>query len=135
LEPMPRIMHGVLGASAFSPSMSRNTPVTTVETESTRQQHQPARRGKAVRKPSRHTHDFEKSVWPLFFSGITPTSQWHGATLCVGPNQAKKFPSLQSFSSHTPLVLSKVCIFSQKCHDTDRQARLYPGARGLPILG
>jgi hypothetical protein len=95
----------------------------------------PIRRGEAARKVSHHAHDFEKSAWPLFFGRVIPTSQRHGATLRVAYKSAKELPSLASFSSHTPLTLLKVCIFDQKHRDKDRQARLHPGARGLPGLG
>jgi hypothetical protein len=32
-------------------------------------------------------------------------------------------------------IASVSTLISQKCHNADRQARLYPGTRGLPELG
>jgi hypothetical protein len=63
---MPKMMRGMLGALAFSPSMLHNTPLTVSGTEPTCQQRQSARHGRAARKASHQAHDFEKSVWPLF---------------------------------------------------------------------
>jgi hypothetical protein len=56
---------------------------------------------------SHHTHDFEKNAWPLFLDGVTPTSQWHGATSRVGHKLVKELQSLASFL-HTHLSLLKV---------------------------
>jgi hypothetical protein len=53
----------------------------------------------------------------------------------MGRKSAKELPSLESFSSHTPLTLLKVCIFAQKHRDIDKQASLHPDAQGLPGLG
>jgi hypothetical protein len=80
-----------------------------VGTELARPQHRSARRGEQARKASRHAHGFEKNVWPLFLSGVTPTRQLHGATPCVGDKSVKELQPLASFS-RTPLSLLKVLI-------------------------
>jgi hypothetical protein len=81
-EPMPGIVRGELGASALLPP------------KPTHQQLQSTRRGEAATKANHHTHDFEKSVWPLFLDGVTPTGQWHAATPRVGCKSVMELQSL-----------------------------------------
>jgi hypothetical protein len=85
-------------------------------------------------KASHHAHDIEKSVWPLFLNGVIPTIQQHGVTPHVGHKSVKELQSLASFFTHS-FIASENTDFDQKCHDTDRQARLYHGTQGLPQLG
>jgi hypothetical protein len=77
LEPMPGIVRGVLGTLAFSPQSP-----TYYEWEPIPHINNINLPG-VVRQRSHHAHDFEKSVWPMFFNGVIPTSQWHDTTLRV----------------------------------------------------
>jgi hypothetical protein len=91
-------MHGVLGTRPSRHPSCATPHSVQVGTEPTRQQCQHAWCGEGARKVSHHTHDFKKSVWPLFISGVVPSSQRHGATLRVGCKSTKELPSLTSFS-------------------------------------
>jgi hypothetical protein len=105
-----------------------------VGTEPTREQCRSAWRGEATRKASRHAHDFEKNVWPLFLNRVTLTSQRYIVTSLVGCKSVKELQYLASLFTYS-FIASKSTHIGQKCHDTDRQARLYRGTRGLSELG
>jgi hypothetical protein len=100
----------------------------------TRQQRRSTQHGRVARKVSHHAHNIKKSVWPLFLDGIIPASRLHDATLPMGCKSTKELPSLTSFLIHS-FIASKSMPFGQKCHGTNKQARMYPDTRGQPRLG
>jgi hypothetical protein len=86
-EPTPAIGRSVLGALTFRHPSCAAPHLLRVGAKSTRQQRSSTWHGEAAMKVSHH---FEKSVWPLFLDEITPTSQRHGATPCVGCKSVKE---------------------------------------------
>jgi hypothetical protein len=82
-----------------------------------------------------HAHDFEESVRPLIFGGVTLVNQWRDATQRMGRKSTKELLSLASFFSYTLLSLLKVCPLAKSAIMQTDETRLYLGTQGLPELG
>jgi hypothetical protein len=79
-------------------------------------------------------HDMKESVQPLVSDGMIPRSQWCIATQHMGQKSGKELLFLASFP-HVLFYRLYKYAHRLKCHDTDKQAQLYPSTRGYPGYG
>jgi hypothetical protein len=126
LEPTPGIVCGVLSTLVSSPSRPHNAPLTAsgdrARTYTT--SIQPAQRGRKEGEPS-HPRVQEECV-TLVPRRSDSNKQQHDTTPRVGCKSVKELESLASLFTHSFIAMEST-HFSQKCHDTDRQAP--PGLR------